>query len=142
MLSIEFFLPLYERLSTWKNRQQVKLLLPLFPAYLFARIGRQDRAKVLNTPGVIRIVGNKQDYLSLPDHEINYLKESLVQNKAEPCQGIVNGDRVRLKRGALQGIEGTLLRSNNGTKFILTIELINQHASIDINIDDVEPVFA
>ena len=37
---IETFLPTYESTRVWKNRQKVKLQLPLFPTYLFVRIDR------------------------------------------------------------------------------------------------------
>jgi len=142
MRCVESYLPAYEMVRVWKNRQRVTVTLPLFPAYLFARIGNGDRSKVLGTPGVIRIVGNKRDYLSIPDHEIEFLKKSLAKNLVKPCINLVHGDKVRIKSGALQGIEGTLVRTTNGPRFILSLRLINQHASVEIDPEDVEAVVA
>jgi transcription antitermination factor NusG len=142
MRSIESFLPAYEKISVWKNRQRVNLILPLFPAYLFARIGRHERSKVLGTPGVIRIVGSKREYLPIPDHEIEFLRNSLAQKRVEPCMDFVSGDKVRIKTGALQGIEGTLMRTNNGPRFILSLRLINQHALVEIDPEDIEAIVA
>jgi transcription antitermination factor NusG len=140
--SVESFLPTYEKISVWKNRRRVNLTVPLFPAYLFARIARQERSKVLGTPGVIRIVGSKRDHLPIPDHEIEFLKDFLARKRVEPCMDLVLGDKVRVKRGALQGIEGTLLRTNNGMRFVLSLRLINQHALVEIDPEDIEAIVA
>src|SRR4051794_35663483 len=40
---IEAFLPTYETTKTWKNRQRVKTVVPLFPTYLFVNIGKKER---------------------------------------------------------------------------------------------------
>ena len=53
---IESFLPTYETVRVWKNRQRLKLSLPLFPTYLFVRITSRERTTVLQSPGVLRIV--------------------------------------------------------------------------------------
>src|ERR1700676_1034212 len=60
MRDVESFLPTYEEIRTWKNRQRVKVVLPLFPTYVFARICASERSKVLGSPGVLRIVGNSR----------------------------------------------------------------------------------
>ena len=52
---IETFLPTYETVRLWKNRQRVKTILPLFPTYLFVHICSRERAKVLQSPGVLRL---------------------------------------------------------------------------------------
>src|ERR1700761_177433 len=67
---IEAFLPTYESSRVWKNRQRVKVELPLFPTYLFVRIDQAERTRVLRTPGVRQLVGNSREALCLPDREI------------------------------------------------------------------------
>jgi len=138
--AVENFVPSYEKESVWKNRQRVNLTLPLFPAYLFARIGAHERSKVLSTPGVIRIIGTKQDYLPIPDREIELLKESLSGRRVQPYRKLVGGARVRIKSGALKGVEGTLVRIDNSPRLVLTVSLINQHAAVEIDIENIEPV--
>ena len=39
---IESFLPTYETVRVWKNRQRMKLILPLFPTYLFVHINSRE----------------------------------------------------------------------------------------------------
>jgi len=57
----ETFLPLYRAVHVWKNRSKVTLDLPLFPCYLFVRTRHEQRGKVLSVPGVLSIVGSKQE---------------------------------------------------------------------------------
>ena len=54
--SIESFLPLYEKVSRWKDRR-VKLRLPLFSGYVFVRMALQEKLRVLQIPGAVRLVG-------------------------------------------------------------------------------------
>ena len=42
---IESFLPTWESVRTWKNRQRVKIVQPLFPSYLFVRIRETSSPK-------------------------------------------------------------------------------------------------
>src|ERR1700761_2270522 len=47
----EVFLPLYESVRRWKDRNKL-LSLPLFPCYVFIRGGLDRRLHVLTTPGI------------------------------------------------------------------------------------------
>jgi hypothetical protein len=42
----------------------------------------------------------------------------------------------------MQGVHGILVRKNNILRFVLTVELINQHAAIEVGVEDLEPVVA
>jgi transcription antitermination factor NusG len=140
MREIETFLPTYETVRGWKNRQRVKLTLPLFPTYLFVRINRRERARVLQSPGVLRIVGNGRESVPLRDCEVDFLRSGSCRNRIEPFRDLVVGERVRIKSGVMQGLEGTLVRRSNSFRFVLTLELINQHAAIQVDADDLEPI--
>src|ERR1700687_5371706 len=54
--SVDHFLPLYESVRRWKDRR-VTLQLPLFPGYVFVRLALCDRLKILQVPGVARLIG-------------------------------------------------------------------------------------
>lgn len=139
---IESFLPTYEVDRVWKNRQRVKIILPLFPTYVFVHINSTERVKVLQSPGVLRIVGNGKGSVSLPDSEVEFLRSGCCRQGIEPYRDLVVGKRVRIKSGAMQGVQGTLVRKSSGMRFVLTIELINQHAAIQVGAEDLEPVLA
>jgi len=137
---VESFLPTYESVRVWKNRQSMKTDLALFPSYLFVNVDRGERVKVLQTPGVLHIVGNGHQPLPLDDAEIEVLRLALVGRKVEPYRDLVVGEKVRVRTGVLQGIEGTLVRRNSCLRFVLTLNLINQHAAIEVDADTLEAV--
>jgi transcription antitermination factor NusG len=137
---VESFLPTYETVKVWKNRQKVRLILPLFPTYLFVRINRHERVKVLQSPGVLQIVGGKQDTISISDAEVEFLRAGFRGKKVEPYTDLVIGEKMRIKGGPMQGVEGILVRKNNSLRFVLSISLINQHAAVEVSADYLEPV--
>ncbi len=137
---IETFLPTYESSRIWKNRQKVKVELPLFPTYLFVRIDHGERARVLRTPGVRQLVGNSREPLSLPDREIEFLRTSLSEQKAEPYAGLIVGQRVRIKSGSMQGVEGWLVRKSSEWRFVLTVQLIHHHVAVEVDASTLEPI--
>ena len=138
--NIESFLPTYESVRVWKNRQRVHLSLPLFPSYLFVRIARNERGAVLSSPGVLRVVGNSREPLPIPDATIEFLRSDFCVNNIEPYRELVIGQKVRIRNGAMRGLQGVLVRKNNNLRFVLTIELINQHAAVEIGAENLEPV--
>jgi len=137
---IESFLPTCETVKVWKNRQRVTVILPLFQTYLFVRINYQERVKVLKSPGVLKILGNGREPLPLPDADVEFLRSIFNKRKIEPYRELVVGEKVRIKSGMMQGIQGVLVRKNNSLRFILTVELINQHAAVEVHAEDIEPI--
>jgi transcription antitermination factor NusG len=118
----------------------MRLQLPLFPGYLFVRMAVVDRLRVLQVPGVVRLVGFNGQLAALPDGEIEGLKNGLAGGvRAEPHPFLTAGRRVRVKRGPFEGRQGILLRRKGKLRLILSIELIMRSVVIDIDIDDVEP---
>lgn len=140
MREIEAYLPTYETVRVWKNRQRVKLVLPLFPNYMFVHINPRERAKVLQSAGVLKIVGYGREYVPLPDSEIEFLRSDFCKQRIEPYRELVIGEKVRIKNGVMQGLQGTLVSKSNGMRFVLTLELINQHAAIQVDAKDLEPM--
>jgi len=137
---IETFLPLYSQVRQWTNRRRVTLQLPLFPNYVFVWLDRRDRARVLAVQGVLSIVGQGYDPTPLSEFEIESLRSGLHLRNFEPHPLLVVGTKVRIKVGALEGMEGVLLRNKNNLRVVLTVALINQSVAVEVNADDVEPL--
>ena len=137
---IETFLPTYESSRVWKNRQKVTVELPLFPTYLFVRIDREERTRVLRTPGVRQLVGNSREPLSVADREIEFLRSSILEKKAEPYADLIEGERVRIKSGPMQGVEGWLVRKSSGWRFVLTVQLIHHQVAVEVDASMLEPI--
>jgi transcription antitermination factor NusG len=120
----------------------MKLILPLFPTYLFVHINSRERAKVLQSPGVLQIVGNSRRCVPVPDSEVEFLRSDFCRQRIEPYRDLVIGEKVRIKSGVMQGLQGTLVRKSNSMRFVLTIESINQHAAVQVDAGNLEPVVA
>jgi transcription antitermination factor NusG len=136
---IENFLPLYSQVHHWTNRRKVTLQLPLFPNYVFVRINRRQRGRVLQVPGVVAIVGRGYEPTPLPDFEIESLRSGLHLRKFEPHPSLEVGTRVRIRVGPLEGMEGFLVRKKNNLRIVLTVPLINKSVAVEVDSGDVEP---
>jgi transcription antitermination factor NusG len=137
---VDHLLPLYSSVRRWKDRR-VRLELPLFPGYLFVRLGLGARLRVLEVPGVVRLIGfNGQPY-PLPDHEIETLRTGVMSaSRFEPHPYVTIGSRVRVVRGPLQGMEGILIRKKNLYRVILTIGVIAKSAAVEVDALDIERI--
>ena len=137
---IENFLPLYEKVSQWKDRR-VCLRVPLFAGYVFVRLALRERLRVLEVPGVARLVGFGGLPAELPDDELEGIRNGLKGNlRAEPCAYLSIGQRVRVERGPLQGIEGILVRRKNGLRLVLSVALIQRSIGLEIDAADVSAI--
>src|SRR5271169_3947926 len=118
---MDSFLPLYATRHRWKNRCEMNLELPLFPNYVFVRMDPRGRRRVLEVPGVLSLVGFGRSLAPLPDFEIEALRSGLGRRKLEPHAYLVIGERVRIKAGAMTGVEGVLVRKKNNFRVVLAL---------------------
>jgi transcription antitermination factor NusG len=137
---LQCFLPLYRTVHRWKNGCRPTVELPLFPGYLFAKVTRNERVRVLEVPGVLSFVGSKTGASKISDFEIETLRSGLHLRKFEPHRDLVIGEKVRIKAGPLSGLVGVLLRNANNFRVVLTLELIQQSVAVELEAADVEPV--
>lgn len=134
------FLPIYERETVWKSRQRVKVQLPLFPSYLFVQMSTRERSRVLGVPGILRVLGNSHGPQPIPDEVIHLLRAEPFRDRLQPQPEMVIGQKVRIRRGAMQGVEGVLMRKKSSLWFVLSVELINQRAMVQVNPEEIEAV--
>jgi transcription antitermination factor NusG len=138
--SVEHFLPLYESVRRWKDRR-MKLQMPLFPGYVFVRLALRDRLRVLQVPGVARLVGFNGLPCALPDSEIEAM-QTCLDRKAylEPHPYVQVGRRVRVKCGPLAGLEGIVVRKKNRVRFVISLDLIQRSVAVEVEAADVEGI--
>ena len=138
----EVFLPLYESTRRWKDRSKV-LSLPLFPCYLFLRGEHHRRLQAVTTPGVHMILCNGEHVATVPEAEIQAIRKTVEGFfRVEPHPFLKCGERVRVKRGTLQGIEGILVRKKNQYRLVLSVGMLSQSVGVEIDASEVEPVAA
>ena len=137
---IETFLPLHRTARQWKKSSPVILELPLFPTYVFVRIARNARGTVLGIPGVLSIVGSPREPWPLPDFEIEVLRRGILTRKIEPHPYLNVGEKVRVKSGAMAGVEGILIRKKNEFRVVLSLDAIIRSVAVEVDADDLELV--
>src|SRR5262249_32271769 len=120
---------------------RVFLDLPLFPGYLFARFALPARLRVLEVPGVVRLVGfNGQPY-PLAESDVETLRTGIRSAvRIEPHPYLTAGLRVRVARGPLAGMQGVLVRRKNVCRVVLSLELIARSAAVEVDTADIERV--
>ena len=137
---VEHFLPTYSSVRRWKDRR-VTLDLPLFPGYVFVRLALRDRLRVLQIPGLARLVGFNGMPTALPDREIEALRSGLSgAAAAEPHPYLKFGRRVRVKNGPLVGMEGVLARRKNRKRFVISVDLIQRSVAVELDEADMEAI--
>ena len=135
---VESFLPLYRSVRHWKDRRK-ELALPLFPGYIFVRIDRQERLRVLQIPSVVRFVEFQSEPAALEDREIEWLRRGLENGiHVEPHPYLKIGDRVRVKCGPLAGAEGVLVRKKDSYRIVLSLDLLMRSVAAEVEAADLE----
>lgn len=137
---LQVFLPLYNSTRRWKDRS-VQLSLPLFPCYLFLRGMVERRLQVVTTPGIVSILSVNGEPAVIPESEIEAVRKAIeLGNRVEPHPFLRTGDRVRVIAGPLQGVEGILIRKKNLYRLVLSVELLERSAAVEVDVSSVERV--
>jgi len=136
---VEVFLPTIMKWSRWKDRKK-QIEWPLFPGYCFARFDASDRLPILKCEGVVTIVGT-EGYLSpIPPIEIDAIRQLIDSELAfDPCPLIKEGMMVEVKAGPLKGVVGRLVRKGSHARLVLSVDLIGQAVSVEVDAADVKP---
>lgn len=125
----------------WRDGSRVTLDLPLFPGYLFVRVARSQRVRVLEVPGALTMVqGTGGQPAALPDATIQKLRAGLETAAVEPHPLLVAGQRARIRAGAFAGLQGIVLRNKNRCRVVLTLEHIMRSFSVELAVNDLEPI--
>src|ERR1700722_1989765 len=122
------FLPLVTEVHRWSDRKK-SVELPLFSCYVFAKFvpNRVERLRVLRVEGVFGLAGAQGEGTPIPHSEIDAVR-SLVETEipwsSHPFLKI--GQRVRIRSGALDGMEGILVSRNGDRSLIISVEAIQR----------------
>jgi transcription antitermination factor NusG len=139
---VEVFLPLITRVSRWSDRDK-EVEFPLFPGYVFVRTAALDQARlaVLRTPGIAGFVGNQGRGTPIPDKQIEDIR--LILDREVPFElypFLEVNQRVRIRGGALDGVEGVLLAKNSDRSLIVSIDLIQRSILVRVTGYELERV--
>ena len=137
---VENFLPQYESLRKWKDRQ-VLLAMPLFPGYVFVHLALQHKLKVLQISGVASLVGFAGKPAAIPGEELERVRGLLKRGiRATPHPYLKAGRRVRVRSGPFAGLEGIIVRRNNRRRLVISLALIERAIAVEIEEASLEPL--
>ena len=136
----EVYLPEYRTMSKRKDRKK-EIRRPLFPGYVFVRTGLSDgkRIAVLQTKGVVRIIGAGYKPVPVPDHELESVRILLSNSDdAGPCPAAEKGQLVQVMEGPLRGVVG-VVEAAKKRKIVVMVELVGRAVSATLDTDAVVP---
>jgi transcription elongation factor/antiterminator RfaH len=140
--AIEVFYPAISQLHQWSDRRKL-VESPLFPGYLFVHIAPspEERVRVLRTHGVVEIIGYQGQGISIPKEQIDAVRALVSGNVPFTKHAFLKvGQRVRVRGGSLDGVEGILVAQNGTRNLVISVEPIQRSLSIRIEGYQVEPV--
>lgn len=115
--------------------------MPLFPGYVFVRMGMRDKLRVLQVPGLVQLVSFQGTPAALPDAEIETLRSALTAGVlAQPHEYLNVGSKVEVCRGPLQGLRGVLLRHQGQFRVVISVEMIMRSIVVEVEASDVAAV--
>jgi transcription antitermination factor NusG len=129
----ESFLPTYRERRSWSDR--VKYLdRPLFPGYVFCRLNPNERTPAVKTPNVIQIVGSGKTPIAILDSEITSLK-TIIDSRisTQPWPFLRVGQKVRIERGPLAGVEGILQTVKTRYRIVVSISLLQRSVAAEMD---------
>jgi transcription antitermination factor NusG len=139
---IQAFLPLFGAKHQWSDRRRI-VHSPLFPGYVFTRIVEATDAhvSVLRTAGVIAFVGVRGKGLAIPNGQIEAVQAILDGGISfTPHPFLHVGQRVRIRGGCLDGLEGILHAKNGDQSLIVSVAMIQRAIAIRVAGYQVEPI--
>lgn len=136
------YVPMFKEVHRWSDRRKT-VEQPLFPGYVFVRMAKQDatRVSVLRTSGVVRFVGIQGDAIPIPEKEIEAIQTLLSAEIPFGLSPFLHaGQRVRIRGGYLDGVEGILVAQNSDQSVVISIELIQRSLAIRVTGFDLETI--
>jgi transcription antitermination factor NusG len=132
---LEAFAPTLRQRRRWSDRTKV-LVTPLFPSYVFCRFENEKRLSVLNTPGVLSIVGFGNSPAPVPDEEIAAVRTAIASGMTiEPWPYLRAGERVEVTHGPLKSLKGVLVQSKNDWRVVVSVDLLMRSLAVEVDRD-------
>ena len=136
----ERFLPTFRSRRRWSDRVK-ELQVPLFPGYVFCRFDAARRTPILECAGVAGIVGFGNQLAPIPPEEIASIQAILQSSLPfEPYPFLGVGQKIRIDRGPLAGVEGVVVGVKNGFRLVASVTLLQRSVSVEIDREWAFPV--
>jgi transcription antitermination factor NusG len=139
-LGMEPYLPLHNVVRQWSDRKK-KLLVPLFPNYVFVKVNPEKRGYLYSIRELVRFVSIEKKPVVVREKEITTLKQVLsgdldVANEVYFQQGM----KVRVMVGQFSGLEGIVTKVNGNTRLTVKIDGLMRAFSFNVSAHHTEVV--
>lgn len=136
------FHPVVNEVHNWSDRRKV-VESPLFNCYVFVKIAPTptQRLQVLQVNSVLSFVGTRGQGIAIPDEQIDAVRTLIGEQlscSAYPFLKI--GQRVRIRSGALNGLEGILVSRNGDRTLVISVDAIQRSLAVKVEGYEIEPV--
>ena len=139
---IACYLPTIQQERRWSDRRKT-IELPLFSCYVFVNLmpTPENRLPILQVNGVLSFVGIRGQGTAIPEDQIHAVKTLIDEKLPWHCYPFLKiGQRVRIRDGALSGVEGILVSRNGDRTLVISVDAIERSLAVRIEGYDVEPV--
>ncbi len=147
---ISCYLPTQEEVRVWRNGRRRKIERVVIPSVIFVRCTERVRREVVRLPYIHRFMTDRSGSVPghaghplavIPDIQIQTLRFMLGNAEGEVTVTATysKGDRVRVTRGSLRGLEGEIIESSDRSELIVRIDIFGC-ARVTINPRDVSKI--
>ena len=136
------FAPVVPQRRQWSDRRAV-VDVPLFSCYVFVRTAptSAERFTILGTPGVLGFVGSARMGTPIPADQICGIQVAVREKLLLTVHPYTSaGKRVRIRGGALDGVEGILIGPSGDSSLLISVELLQRSVAVCVRGYDVELV--
>lgn len=136
---IGYFLPMREKVIFSGNRKR-KVMIPLFPLYVFFCGSEADRYTALTTNRLSQTI-EVADQQSLVQELAAIEKALLSKAIIDEYPRLPIGSSSRIKSGPMMGIEGVIVERLDGkSRMVLGVSILGQGALIEVDADLLDPL--
>ena len=135
---VPFYLPLVNRTSISRGRRRTSRA-PLFAGYVFLYGAEEERVRTLATNRISRVlpVENGEQLL----FDLRQLRQLIAAGAPLTIESrLAPGRRVRVRQGAFAGLEGIILKRRGETRLLVSVNFLQQGASVEIDDFSLEPL--
>src|SRR5215470_1568411 len=134
-LGMRTFLPVTAEVHRWTDRRK-RIEVLLFSCYIFIRsaLSSEDRMHVFHEKSVLGFVGVRGQALPIPEQQIEAVRTLMAQDIPWSFHPFLKvGQRVRIRGGALDGVEGIFLSRSGNDRLIISVDAVQRSLAVCIS---------
>jgi transcription termination/antitermination protein NusG len=134
---IPYFLPMAEKTTIIRGRR-FRVMMPLFPGYLFFAGDAEARYKALTTSHIANVIPVADQNRLVA--ELSQIQQALGSRVGlDPYPYLRKGAECVIRSGPLRGIRGVIVNRRGNVRLVLRVSMLGQAVSAEIDPSLVEP---